>query len=277
MALQLDLFAVLHADRVSIVHRELEKRVTETDSDAVFIEYPERRLTAVEWVTAFLQRPLVVTGFMIYALLFFPISALISRTTLPSEAGAARTLGEETNIPIHDIDPHASIFLFPGGILTIALNWIALLAVAFVFSPVRTGTTVGVVIVTYAVVRASAQLSQRLAAALSIPTFLFFFLAQITIGSFPTLVLAGIAILWSLYTTVNERNAAMLERAREVATANGYDRVVFITGQTHVSGLRDRVSNNSDLEIRTIWSRRPLRSGVLARSAENTTQVSQEN
>lgn len=263
MTVALDLFGVVHVDRFSIVRSELHERAAAADVDALFLEYPAERPDLGDWIRALVRLPPVVVGYAIYGVLSFAMYVITARGVRPSESRAAEEVGEALDVPVHSVDPHVRVIWSAGGGGLVVANWLLVAGVVFVGSPLQVVGTCVLSLLAFGCVLAVARRSRRLATATAVPVFVVWFVLQIVLGSAVLLDLAAVVFVAVTYWTIDERNAAMLDRAGKLATANEYDRAMLLTGRAHVGGLRNRIGERTEIEGGTIWIRRLFRRGTL--------------
>lgn len=261
--MQLSLFGVVHTDRLSIVQSELEDQVRESNAEAIFIEAPERRLSLLEWVVEFIQRPLVVLGFLIYSVQTLPLYAILARRVMPTELRAVQNVQVDQDLDVYHVDPHVDTIFRYGGYPGILLNWILLLATFIFFAPTHVISTTIIIVFGYIVIKGTQRWSERAAAIISLPVFIFYILfvaSQFLVGSY-FLLIPLFASVVATRMSINRRNSMMLRRVNAIAGSVNYDQAILITGRSHISDLRKKIEAARELSLRSIWIRHPFRQG----------------
>ncbi|GGN10296.1 hypothetical protein [Halarchaeum nitratireducens] len=267
MACALHLFGASHLDRYSSIQEEIECRVTETDAEAICIEAPEERIQIKYWLLTLLRLPLVITGFAMIGFGQLALFALFARSVFPGEVRAAQEVHTDQGIPLHKVDPHFQRYFSAGGLWFIIVNWVILIGIAIVFSPIQVAVICILANIGFWFLRGIGQVSERIAVIIAVPACIIVYIALFQITSILLVFVVfftGIATLViAAKLTGAERTDEMISKTKTSMVENEYKNVLYVTGQGRISTLRDRITNLSDIEIGSVWLKDRFENGEL--------------
>ncbi|NEU58159.1 RDD family protein [Halorussus sp. MSC15.2] len=246
----LSLFGVVHVDRPGKVRRELDAFAD--DADALFIEQPEMEVTLRTFGRVAARTPTFFLGMLLHLVLLLPLYAVLNRAYDEAEAIAARRVAEDRGLPVHEIDDHPVLVMSRAGPRWVAVNWLTMAGLAWLFRSSLL-TTAGVLVVAFGLTLAAARIDRRLWLLVTVPTAWGSLWAGASQGLLPSVHLApGPAVLPMLFYlatagAINEhRNSHMLGRVTEISEREGYESPCLITGKAHLAGL---VSLAADADV----------------------------
>ncbi|WP_020220596.1 hypothetical protein [Halarchaeum acidiphilum] len=267
MASLIHLFGASHLDRYSSIQEEVEDRVTETDAEAICIEAPEQRIQVKYWLLALLRLPLVITGFAMVGFPQLAILALFARSVFPGEVRAAREVHANQGISLHKVDPHFQRYFSTGGFWFIIVNWVILIGIAVVFSPIQVAMICVLANIAYWCLRGIGQISERLAVIIAIPACILIYHALFQITSIllvlVVFILGVAALVIAAKLTDEERTDEMISRTQTAIADNEYENVLYVMGKGRISTLRDRITDLGDIELGSVWLKDRSESGEL--------------
>jgi uncharacterized RDD family membrane protein YckC len=256
----LGLFGVIHHDRLGKVRAELDGFV---DGDAIFIEYPREDVGLGDVAALLARAPAYYVGAMpLQVLLYAPLFVVFARDLFPTEVVATGRVAEARDLPVHRVDEHPNRQVLAAGARVVVANWLAVAAVAPLGDPVAVATTAAVGLAGGLVPVFVRRRGHRYPAVV---------LACLALAATAAVVVAGLLSLWLLavglvaffavvFTTVEDRNDAMLDRVERLSAEHGYDDAVLVTGKGHLVGLL-AMAGDRGIEVPAIHVSRWLRAG----------------
>lgn len=234
---RLSLFGVIHMDAVDKVTDELDGFAG--GADALFIEYPADPAGVRTWLQVVLRTPAFFVGTLALQLFFQgPLILLFVHDLLPSEFVATRRVADAAGLPVHRVDEHPVQGAASAGAAAVLLNWLAVAPVV-ALEPLAAAATVAALVPAALVPVGLRRLGYRRLGPALFALAVAGVLALAVHGPFSLLlVLVGaVAFLVTVARGVDHRNDVMLDRVQRVATEEGYDDVVLVTGKGHLGGL----------------------------------------
>ena len=275
---RLSLFGAIHFDRRSKVEDELSEFVATEDADAIFIEWPGEDITRRTVALAALRAPAMFLGTLFIGLIQGIGFVLFNRQLDSTEHVVAKRLSKR--YPVHEIDRNLLSLMTGSGLAGSAVNWTVLVGF-LVLTPVQTATTAVAILVGGGVTNVAALRSRRLAALAAICA---------TIGLLALVVVTDVLAGWFLLTlalafivlmkqTLGTRNEHMAERIETIASEEGYESSVLVTGAAHLPGMVEHASDASLALGRTYtprWLRAPgkIKGNPTTESAKSTDAAS---
>lgn len=301
---RLSLFGAIHFDRHTKVEDELSTFVATEDADAVFVEWPENALARRTALRALVAVPLLVIGGVVLDVVRSPFYLLFNRRFDSTE----RMVAERLDRSVHEIDRHPWALMAEAGLLTIALNWLVLLAF-LVVAPLETAAATAAILAAGGAVREAAMRDRNLAAvagtlvlvglgtaaAVADPYIGWFALAlaalpvatavplafstNTTIAAVARVPVVAVVVTMALVAdstvgwfvlaafvafavfvtrTLDTRNEHMAERIETIASEEGYESSVLVTGAAHLPGMVERASD-AGLTLERTYTPRWLR------------------
>lgn len=265
-SIALRLFGVIHIDRPEKVATELEEYASETD--ALFIEYPEEDPSWRVYARCLLKAPAVFFGFVFIGLVQMPLFVLFNReigSLLSTEMIVAQRLSDEYDLPLHPVDDHPLFIAADGQWAWIVINWAVVIGLAVLW-PWWLAASVGTILIPWLIVSSI----NRAVPALGVFASAVVPWSALAIGTwsgfFSPLVIAAILFVFLLLfkTTFDKRNEHMLQRIQTLSTDHDYEQVCLITGKAHLGGLI-QLAQETDLSVSRARVSKWLRSSNDAR------------
>ncbi|MFC4356784.1 RDD family protein [Halobium salinum] len=226
--------------------------------DAVFVEYPNGEFDLRGYLRFVLRVPAVAVGWGVVTVVHVAFYLLFQRDVVPAEVVAATRYAREHDRPLHAVDDHPVHTLAAAGPAWVVASWLALAGLLWV-------TRLDGAVTAAALAAAPAPLfavrdrgrTARVGAGLTV--VLGAAAAAVLLGLSTVVAAAGVlAVLAMLLLTLGPRNRTMLERCRDIAAREGYERAVLTTGKAHVNGMlavADEVGVRIDAVHRSKWLR----------------------
>jgi len=237
-------FGTYHMDTPGKVTRELDE--VAAGADVIFVEYPDRTLTAGEFASALLRAPVSVVGLLVVQLLIhLPLFLLFNRDLLPTEIVAIRRVVGDGDVPVHRVDDPIMARLCDVGPLMIAGNWLVLAVVAWL-GPV--GAAVTGLLVLVGVAPMLVRRTGRRVLAIGLTGLWYLALAGTAVLGYlsvPLLVVGFFAFVVVARVTLAHRNRHMLDEIAAIADERGYEDAVLVTGKAHLAGLARRADERA--------------------------------
>lgn len=260
MGPRLSLFGVIHVDRPSKVAAELDAYVERADADALFVEWPTGDdLSRRDLGHALARAPAALLGAIVYGLLSLLLYLPTTRRYATSEQVAVERVAAERGLSVHRVDRHLVSLLAETGSVGVAVNWLALLAVAW-FAPVAVARTAALLLGVGVVVSVVGRYGRRVAgvlgalAAVGVGVLLW----TTTLLSSSLLAVTALAMAGFVFRTLGKRNDEMLAAVADGCRAHGYDSVVLVTGKAHAPGMLARAADHG-LDVARVHASRFFR------------------
>jgi uncharacterized RDD family membrane protein YckC len=272
-SLALHLFGVIHVDRVPKVAAELEdyavgehNGTAPADGDdtpspeAILVEYPTLdRLSPRVYLAALARAPAVLLGVFVLLFVHGVGYALVNRSLFPAEVLAARRVADRHDLPLHAVDRNHPTLLaadaglgwtFPSYALLVGFAW---------WNPRGVALGVAALLVGAALLFGLFALHRYAFAALGVPVCLTGLAVLVRYA--PLFALALVLVLLLTVGRLNARREdGMLDRASDLADAEGYEAAVLVTGKAHLPGLTRRAADRDDLRVIRAFVSKFLRS-----------------
>lgn len=240
--LDLTLFGVYHMDSPGKVTRELDAAAE--DADAIFVEYPERTITARELALGALRAPTYLLGLLVVQLLIQrPLFLLFNRDLVPTEIVAIGRVIEDRDLPVHRVDDPILGRLLDVGLTGFVANWLVLGVVVWL-APLAAAVTTGLLVAGFVPILARRRERRVPALALAVGWYVALgAVVALEYFSLPLAVAGFFAFAVVVRLTLDGRNEHMLDRVADGAAEHGYETVVLVTGKSHLGGLAERAAD----------------------------------
>lgn len=256
---RLSLFGCYHYNRRSVVVEELRDVAKGADAIAVEFSTIEGGWRGVVRY-ALLVPMLFLAGNFLGLLLHCPMALACTRDIVSTELSAATAVAEDRDVVLVDRDPGE--VLSERSHLWIAGNWIVLVTL-LVYDPVAVVALAAIAIVPTVALSVRLNVGHRFATTGLYLTGTAVAVWALLLGpvSLGVVLVALAAYVVSVFTTIGDRDAAMLEQVAALAEQNGYDEVCLATGNAHLAGQIEHI-DALELELDEVFSQEWFRHGA---------------
>lgn len=265
---RLDLFGVIHVDRIGKVTRELGPMVQ--DVDAVCIESPQPP-SLETYVKATLRAPLcTITEWIVFTMIYAPLYILFNRDLWPTELAAMDRLvaAQEPSPDLHHIDTPMAAYFARAPLPVLLANWLVFAGLLYLV-PVGLGIAISVAVVGGIVPALFRRAHRRYLGIIGALLGTGVWWALVWTQHIPAVIVYVVVLTFLLILVLgfSERNQDMIGDVAQLSTDNGYDSVLVITGKGHLSGFVD-LARERGISVGTVHVSKWFRAGGSRESFE---------